>query len=520
MKKSILFLLLSITGLINIGCDSEFQEFNTNDYEVTPEQIEYDGYNVQSSLISMQGYIVPTGVNLNQFTDCLLGGSYGGYFSDSNKGFVGRNFATYSADQVWTSIPFNDIIGNLFPSYILLQSLTKDQVILSVANIVKVAAIHRITDIYGHIPYSEIGKNGELTAKYDLQEDVYKHMLKELDDAIKYLTENQNLDFSANADNIFDGKVIKWIKYANSLKLRLALRISYASPELAKTKAEEVAKHEIGTMSSNEDNAYNKVSKSPFRVVMYDYNGGDSRISADITSYMNGYDDPRREKYFTLSTFPDETNGYIGLRSGINFSSSETAHLYSNYQIDEKEDKMLLMNCSESAFLKAEAALRGWDMGETAQYYYNKGIELSFEQWGANGANTYMENSTNVPSNYVDPKGANSYNGTPKTITIKWDETAEFEENLERIITQKWIAGFPLGINAWSEFRRTNYPRLMEAPHNLSNGIIKDNEMANRLPYPEREYLENIKMLQFAIDNLGGDDNLATKVWWDKKNDN
>ena len=522
MNKSIINLLLSGLVLCSTSCTSEFEDYNTNPYDATKEQMQYDAYSLQAALVAMQGYVIPADVNLCQFTECLLGGSFGGYLADANSGFVGKNFATYNPEQHWIQVSFNDIIPKIYANHIQLKNVTSDPVPLAVADIIKVAAIHRVTDIYGHIPYSKIGEDGKLEAPYDLQKDVYAKMFEQLNEAIAVLTEKQTSDFSPNADNVYDGKVINWIKFANSLKLRLAMRVVYADQELAQKEAEEAVSHEIGTMASNDDNAYNTIAKSPFRVVMYEYNGGDSRVSADITSYMNGYNDPRRDKYFTKSTFEDSDNalfenGFYGLRSGINIASSTTAHKYSNMNIAEEDGRLMWMNAAESAFLKAEGALRGWNMGGTAEYFYNQGIALSFDQWGVSDADVYANDDSSIPDNYKDPLGANDNSGIPATITVKWSESEGFEHNLEQIITQKWIANFPLGHEAWSEFRRTGYPHLMQVPYNLST-VVDAAKMARRLPYPQREYKENSTNLQQALEQLGGPDDMATRVWWDCKN--
>lgn len=299
------------------------------------------------------------------------------------------------------------------------------------------------------------------------------------------------------------------------------MRIADVEPQLAKEKAEEAANHNIGTISSNSENAFMTLANTnPFHVVMYEYNGGDSRISADITSFMNGYNDPRREKYFTLSTFTgNTTNGYIGLRSGIMIPEAGKAQSYSNMKV-ETGNKLLWMNAAEVSFLKAEGALRGWNMGGgSAEEYYNAGISLSFEQWDASGAEQYREDEVSVPESYKDPLGSYSYFGTTSKITVKYDVEAEYEKNLERIITQKWIANFPLGIEAWSEFRRTGYPKLIPVMENKSGGTVSTERMARRLPYPQEEYTNNAQNVANAVSQyLKGPDNIGTDIWWAKKN--
>lgn len=501
------------------SCTGKFVEYNTNPYEATSEHMGFDDYNLQSALIEMQGNVIPVNSFLYQFMESSMGNVYGGYMSDSNDGFIGKNFSCYSPEEHWYQFPFNNVIPKIYPNHLkIITKASNDPVAIAVADILKVAAIHRVTDIYGHIPYSQIGANGELKAPYDHQREIYTLFFEQLDHAIASLMKNRTSNFNPNADKVYNGVVEQWIKFANSLKLRLAMRIVYANETLAKTKAEEAAQHELGTLASNSDNAFNPVAKSPIREIMFDYNGGDSRISADITSYMNGYNDPRRGKYFMVSTFTESEqlkNGYHGLRNGIAISSSAIVQKYSNVNMEKLEGRLMWMNAAECAFLKAEGALRGWNMGGTAESFYKKGVELSFEQWGASGAEAYLMDDKNVPESYRDPMGVNNNSGAPATITIKWDNSANFETNLERIITQKWIANFPLGNEAWAEFRRTGYPRLMKVLNNLSKGIVDDNLMARRLPYPQSEYNENSEHLKVALQQLGGPDNMATRVWWD-----
>ncbi|MBP6065411.1 MAG: SusD/RagB family nutrient-binding outer membrane lipoprotein [Bacteroides sp.] len=519
MNKSIIrFVLLGTLTGTTIACTNNFEEYNTNPYEAT--DLTADSYAVRAAMVNMQSTVMILNVNSFQFTDCILGGPMGGYLADSQNGFNGKNPATYSPAQDRITTLLKETIVGIYPNYAKIKKLTDDPVLLSVADIIKVAAMSRVTDVYGPIPYSKVGEDGQLTAPYDSQQQIYDQMFAELDAAINTLTERRTQDFTPLADKVYGGKVVKWVKLANSLKLRLAMRIVNVEPATAQSKAVEAATHPIGTITSNEDNAMMQTIKNPYRVVLHEYN--DTRISADLTSYMNGYNDPRREKYFTPSAFEvaGVTNGFIGLRSGVELPGGLTIKQYSNMKVDISSP-LLWMNAAESAFLKAEGALRGWSMGGTAKDFYNQGIKLSFEQWQAGGEANYLANSTSTPQVYKDPVNTSfSFEGTPSAITIKWKEVPEFdEENLERIITQKWIANFPHGIEAWSEFRRTGYPKLMPVKYNNSGGKVSTERMARRLNYPQVEYDENSENLQVAISQyLKGPDTMGTDVWWAKKN--
>jgi len=503
-------LLLSATS-----CTNGYEDFNQDPYAVTKDEMQRDAYSLSAALVNLEGWVIPTDVNTNQFTECLNGGSFSGYISDSNAGFSGKNFAQYSPENNWARVLFNDIIPKLFIYSNEVNNVTEDVVPRSVAQIIKVAGIHRVTDAYGPIPYSKVGKDGEITAPYDSQEEVYNLMFEQLNEAIDHLTENRTNDFSAKADKVFDGKVENWIKFANSLKLRLAIRISKVAPAKAKQMAEQAVNHEVGVMTDNADNAELAISSTnPFYVIMYEYNGGDSRVGADITTYMNGYNDPRRAAMFTTSTFADG-NGYFGLRTGIAIPDGNTAHAYSNYNVSTNS-KLLWMNAAEVAFLRAEGALRGWNMGGTAKEFYEQGVRLSFDQWGVQGADSYLADATSTPALYTDPVGLNSYTGATSSITIAWDDAATTETNLERIITQKWLANFPLGQEAWSEYRRTGYPKLMPVVVNNSGGIVSTERGARRLYYPQEERTNNLTNYNAAVTLLGGSDNMATDVWWAK----
>lgn len=519
-------LLISATLLFNTQC-ADYDLINQNDPGSTEEEGEKDNYFLKGYMTTLQNWIIPSNQDANQFIELLLGGSYGGYFADVRSNFNNRNFSTYTPENHWIQVLFNDYFKNVVTTYNTIEQKTTDPVLLSVAKVCKVMAMSRVADVYGPIPYTRAGIGGVLYAPYDTQEEVYNAMFEDLDEAIEELTINQTSNFAPNSDRFYGGNPAKWAKLANSVKLRLAMRIVNVNSTLAKTKAEEVMAHPIGPMTSNSDNAVLSLASAqnnPYQIGMIEYNGGDSRISADIASFMNGYNDPRRSEYFDQSTFEDESieNGYIGFRSGVFIPSPQSiGQQYSNMNVKLRAARnMQIMCAAEVAFLRAEGALRGWSMGGSAKDLYESGITLSFEQWGVAGASSYISDNTSLPERYEDPLNSFSFAGSPSTIKIAWDNSNNTitGPNFERIITQKWIAIYPNGIEAWTEFRRTGYPKLMPVVMNNSN-VVSTERMARRLPYPQSEYTGNLENVKEAVSKyLNGPDNMATDLWWAKKN--
>ena len=184
------------------------------------------------------------------------------------------------------------------------------------------------------------------------------------------------------------------------------------------------------------------------------------------------------------------------------------------------------MNAAEVNFLLAEYQLRFAGDKAKAKEYYENGIRLSFAEKGASGVDDYLADASSTPVQYIDPLG--KYSAASKTTECKvaWDEKGDEETNLEQIITQKWIAIFPLGNEAWAEYRRTGYPKLLPAPQNLGPDNVDLNNHARRLTYPVEEYSGNGANLSGAISMLnsesseGGGDSFATRVWWDCKSYN
>ena len=182
---------------------------------------------------------------------------------------------------------------------------------------------------------------------------------------------------------------------------------------------------------------------------------------------------------------------------------------------DIHTSRVQLMTTSEVYFLRAEAALRGWAGAGSAQANYEMGITTSFEQHGAAGSGAYMADNTSTPADYVDPVNASNNVTALSSITVSWNAGGTNEENLERIITQKWIAMFPEGQEAWSEFRRTGYPKIFPVVSNQSGGVVDTDIQIRRIPFVDSELSTNPNGVVGAVTQLGGADNAGTRLWWD-----
>lgn len=516
------------------SCTGNYLEINSDPYAVGSDELQRDGYIIRSALTGIANGVISPDVNTTQFTECLLGGPMAGYLADANAGFA-NTISNYNPTDNWTNVFMQSdrMMPVIYTNLTQLRQVTDNPVILAVGEVIKVAAMHRICDTYGPIPYTKVGQDGKLQVEYDSQEVAYKAMIDELTAAVEALTASRTVNFAPSSDVIYGGVTEKWIKFANSLKLRLAMRISYADPAFAKQAAEEAVAHEVGVFTSNADNALLGtfgVDGNPINVAVK-YNmathedkslcatGGDSHAAADIICYMNGYNDARRAAYFTQSEWP--ASEYVGLRHGILIPDHATVgHKYSGVKI-ASDSPLCWMNAAEVSFLRAEgAAVFGWNMGGNAQDFYEEGVRLSFEQWGAGDATSYLADSSSLPETYVDPAGTNSYSGLLSNVTVAWDETADTETKQERIITQKWIANWLLGNESWADWRRTGYPKLIPASDegNKSNGTVDSMTGARRMPYPRDEYVNNPANIAKAVsDYLKGADNMSTRLWFDCK---
>ena len=224
------------------------------------------------------------------------------------------------------------------------------------------------------------------------------------------------------------------------------------------------------------------------------------------------------KRYF----LPASDGKYRGIRAGLPKEVVKDTYtkdeLFSVPNVTNTTN-VVWMRASEVSFLKAEAALRWPDLnlGGNAQFFYEEGVRKSFEEQGVSGADDYLSNEELKPAAYEDPVTSTNSADPMTTLTVAWKEGDGFQRKLERIITQKYIALYPVGQEAWTDFRRTGYPKVFPVVSNESSGnCVNTNLQIRRLPYPRSEYDTNRVIVEAGVKLLDGPDNAGTRVWWNE----
>ena len=534
-------LLIALAAIASAGlgsCTKQFDSINTNPDGLYPSEVAVDYQNLGSPLNQAQlnilnyidyNYQVQQNLNADIFSGFMMSSTpFNGNINNTNYGLVpGWN------NQAW-DLAYSNVMA---PIGTVLQATAGNPQyapFYAWAKILRVEAMHRISDIYGPIIYSHYGTtNSDGSVTYDSQQAAYTEFFNDLDSAISEFdaalaaAPTSPAPF-AQFDLVYGGSYQQWIKFANTLRLRLAIRVSLIDPTLAQTEGEKSLTDANGLLSvggapaSGSDDAYVNIgnNENPITLIAVAY--GNINMGAPLLCYMNGYSDPRISTYAQTATDPAVAGQYIGIRQGINIDANGR---YAGYSLPVNfPNYLLLMTAAEAWFLKAEAAIRGWNGAGNAETDYNTGITTSMNQHGigAAAATAYMTNTTLTEQPYIDPKAItagqnNVLAGSPylSTIPVAWNSSDPFQTMLQKIITQKWIAMFPEGEEAWAEFRRTLYPTIFPVIVNNSGGTISTTEFIRRLPFASDEYSTNPVGTQGAITLLGGPDNGGTPLWWD-----
>jgi len=525
MKNSKLFIILLISVLLTSSCTKDFEELNTR-----PDAL--IASNVDASLLGQAfanaQYTAMHGLHWRfQISESLFSDLYSQYYATTAANFDSDRYVEVGR---WIDLAWSSFYGQAAPGMKFVEDFARENglpVEEAIAKIWRVQGYHRQTDYWGPIIYSEFG-NGETSVAYDAQADIYDDFFTTLDEAVATLESNRGGNaFGAN-DQIFAGDIDQWIKFANSLRLRLAMRIVYADATKAKFEAEKAVQG--GVMEETVDNAFVLTTPNSLNPITTITNWGEYRMSALMESILKGYEDPRTGIMFSPAEAGDQDGDgfvYEGLRNGY-AKVDKTAALNANHSdvgpawLPEGKGgtnpPIQVMVRSEVFFLRAEGALRGWNMGGDAKDLYESGIRASMEDRAGAGSadiDAYIA-STKVPVVGGDPSLPNS---DPRTdIPVAFDAAGDFERKLEQIITQKWIAIYPDGWEAYAELRRTGYPK----PYPIlvsDNPDVPNTAIMRRMTYVDGEFSNNAAAVSTAQSHpelVGGDKN-STRVWWDKK---
>lgn len=526
-------------GSVMTSCTDNFEELNTNKYEVDPDNLPFE-----SQFVEPITYVYAPQQNMFQFWTNLSTDLFSGYFMTPHN-FGGNGNVDYKLNRGFCGGMYENFNLHIFNNTRRLIKTCDEKGLVDYAaimRVVQVYALSTMTDTYGPVAYQSVLDGNDVAFYYDSQESIYNAMFKLLDEAIagfkngtSEVANMQQFDYWCQGDRGL------WVKVANQFKLRLAMRIVKADPTLAQQKAEEAVAGGVLTAADKDILIDQGLSNELTRM----FEWGDCGINANLVTIMEGYNDPRIALYITKNTndikvedkvVVAKDSKYLGIRGGCNLPNKPNQWGNFSNVVCTYSTPMPVMKAAESYFLRAEGALRGWNMGGSAKELYEEGIRLSIKNElkykgiyaGVNSISdaeieAYI-NGTTTQTDFVDPVDAQNNIKAMNTVPVKWNDAASNEEKLQRIITQKWIANFPLSTEAWAEYRRTGYPKLFPNRVNSSDGTIDTNEQIRRLIYSEVEINTNNDELQKGIQILNQENSSGkftgdiggTRVWWDK----
>ena len=477
MKNNIIYTLI-LLSLFTASCRKELDEINVNPNATENAQPDYlltaaikntaDAYwgttnNMNSSLLFVQQWAKV------QYTE-------EDRFIYSNSSFT----------SLWSTLYSTTITG--LNKVIEIGNNTSNPNYRGVALTLRSWSFLLLTDAYGDVPYSQAGKIDEfITPAYDKQKDVYYGILEDLKTANNVLNPAGT---AIGGDIIYGGDISKWKKLANSLRLRVALRIADREPVKAQQVLDEIKSEGGSYISSNAEIAQLIYQVSPQQnpvSAQFDTRD-DYRISKTIVDKLFSLNDPRLPIYAskTQTATPAE---YVGLPNGL--TNSEASNLgfartsRPGAYFLTPQSPAVIFSYAELLFDRAEAAARGLTT-ENAEDLYNQGIVASLKQFGA---------SDPIVANYT------------AQAAVQYD-ASNYKKSIGE---QKWLALFGQGLEAWAERRRLDYPELSASGNTVLNGQIPV-----RFIYPGTEQSLNGQRYRNAVASQGAD-LLTTRLWFDVK---
>jgi hypothetical protein len=490
------YLLLFVLSALLASCTKKFEEFNTdskNPATVTGEAL------FSKAEMSLVDQTVSTDVNLNIFKIMAQYWTETTYTDEANYNIVTRTipddiFQMYYVGNVTKQGGF---LSDFKESARLIglevstapQGDAEKANKLAIIELLDVYSFQNLVDIFGNVPYSQALDINNITPAYDDAATIYQDLINRIDAAIS--TMDAASGSFGSADLIYQGDVAKWIKFANSLKLKIGITLSDVNPSLAKSTVESAVN--AGVFESSDDNALllypGGIHSNPIWSLVIQ-NGRDDFVPANtVIDLMNSLSDPRRSQYFTLvDTSTVQGVQKLAYSGGIYGRSNPfTKYSHINPVISSPTYPGVLLTFDEVLFYEAEAAARTFAVGGTVSDLYNAAVTASIISWGGTAlqASSYLAQPSVAYS---------SANGT-------WQQ---------RIGTQAYIALYARGLEGYTEWRRLDYPIL-----NIPPSITQYNQIPKRFTYPVNEQTLNKTNYQSASTAIGGD-LLTTRIFWDK----
>lgn len=474
MKKYIVIL----TVIAFLSSCSDFGDLNVDPKSPTAVPAETLFANATKNLSNQ---MVSTNVNVNIFRLFAQYWTETTYTDEANYDLVTRDIPGTHWDRL-----YRDVLKDLDETRKVILAnedeatspTLRDNQLASIS-ILEVFTYHVLVDSFGNVPFTEALDSDNVLPAYDDDEAIYDAIISQLNEAITMISPNEGS--FGDSDLIYGGDMNAWLRFANSLKLRMAVRIAAVNPGMAATMATEAVAG--GVFTSNEDNAsFEYLSSSPnTNPVWVDLvqSGRQDFIPANtLVDIMNALNDPRREVYFADNM---GAGVYIGGTYGENSPYGDHTHVGDLFHQPDTEG--ILMDYAEVEFLLAEAAELGLaGAASDAEMHYINAITASFDYWGVPGAGVYLAN----------PDVAYA------TAAPSWQET---------IAVQKWLALYNRGFEGWTTYRLYGYPVMNVPPTSMES-------VPRRYTYPVDEPSVNGASYSAAADAMGGDLK-SSRVFWD-----
>ena len=485
---------------------------------------------------------------------------YAQYFTIPHKDFMyGTHTSTYNV-----SAEFNDnALGAYTMAKNAIMPLLNHPLVDSIPEMKAInllyycVAAQERADLAGPYTYLEDKLNSESPQEYNDLKTIYYGIEENLNTIVACLENyetrpdwykekitNMMMEYCQTSRGMLTGdfSMKSYIKLANSLKLRMAMHIVKVEPETAQRWAEEAVAGGVVENADEQQGLFPMISGFNHPLPGIANSWGDLRMSASFESLLMSLDHPYTKYLFMPNSydFINVKTGEVlmeagtricGLRSGTLVGNGQTyaqnqRQAYSTFSTDVvygSQCPTYFVKWSEVDFLRAEGALRGWNMDGTAQFFYERGIRNAYLEDPLIGAPQYTElvdayMAQEVPVDYiqVDPMHDGPDWASVTKIGVKWNEADDNETKLEKIITQKYIALFPLSTEAWTELRRTGYPKLFPVLNtDDGDGSIEQGEMIRRIPWVPTDPIAAAMVENSGVPALGGPDEQATRLWWD-----